>query len=92
MPVNTLKKWPKQVKTKGNVTPFKGAKKPPKYSVRVLRALKIAAVRNKDERLKKIGELAQFDGCHKTIVKYLKKEDIVSVVAARVLLFMSRND
>ena len=84
VPKSTLKKWVKQVKTKGNLNTFKGAKKPPKYTERNQRALKIAAIRNGGETLAKIAEIAGFDGSHKTIVKYLAKENLSSVVAAKV--------
>ena len=86
VPIGTLKKWVQKVKGKGNLNTFKGAKKPANYSARDVRALKIAAVRNGHDSVAKIGELAQFNGCHKTIVKYLKQENLVSIVAAKVPL------
>jgi transposase len=85
VPDSTLKKWAKQVKTKGNLNVFKGAKKPPKYTARDQRALKIAAVRNKDATIGDIARIANFAGSHKTIVKYLK-ENNVSIIAAKVPL------
>lgn len=86
VPISTLKKWTKQVKEKGNLNTFKGPKRPPKYTERDQRALKIAAVRNSNSTIAQIGEIARFDACHQTIVKYLKKEQLVSIVAAKVPL------
>ena len=90
VPAVTIRKWIRQIKTKGNLNTFKGAKKPPKFTERAVRALKIAAIQNKDETIAQIGERANFDGCHETIVKYLKKEGIESVVAAKVPLLNER--
>jgi hypothetical protein len=78
VPAVTIRKWIKSIKTKGNLNTFKGAKKPPKYTERDLRALKIAAIQNPDETIAQIGNRAEFDGCHKTIVKYLKNQGITS--------------
>ena len=32
VPSDTIKKWIRSIKTKGNLNTFKGAKKPPKYT------------------------------------------------------------
>jgi phenylalanyl-tRNA synthetase beta subunit len=72
------------VKDKGNLNTYKGAKKPPKYKPRELRALKIAACRNADESVLSIARIAGMDGTHKTVAKYLKQMGFQSVVRAKV--------
>ena len=84
VPKKTIYRWVSQLKQKGNLNPFKGAKKPPKYNERDKRALKVAASRNPEESIAGIARIADFDGCHQTTVKYLKTFGFKSIVRAKV--------
>jgi transposase len=84
VPTTTLYSWVRALKKNGNLDTFKGSKRPPKYTERDKRALKVAAVRNPNESVAGLAEIACFDGNHKTVVRYLKKEGLQSVVKAKV--------
>jgi transposase len=83
VPLSTLKKWAKRVKTKGNLVPLKSPGRPEKLNERDVRHLVSKAKRNPSLSIKSVTEHAGLSICHRTAVKYLKTANLCSIVAVK---------
>lgn len=88
--IGTLYGWMKKLKSDGHLVPKKSPGRPEKFLPRTKRQRLCAAKLNPDMSIAQLTEAVGIDASHKTVVKLLKKDGIMSYVALKKPLLTER--